>query len=42
MTHKSWDEIWKMNVVEFLNTICYIKDKVEYDKELMEQWRRTH
>ena len=42
MIHKSWDEVWQMNVVEFLNTICYIRDKNEYEKEQIEKWQRTH
>lgn len=31
-----------MNVVEFLNIICYTIDKNEHDKEKIEQWKKTH
>ena len=40
--HSSWDDVWRMNVVEFLNIMCYIRDKAEKEKEDIERWRRTH
>lgn len=40
--HKSWDDVFAMNVVEFLNVICFIKDKAEKDKADLEKWRRSH
>lgn len=39
---KSWDDVFTMNVIEFLNVICYIKDKNEKEKADMERWKRTH
>lgn len=40
--HKSWDDVFAMNIVEFLNVICYIKDKAERDKAEIEKWRKNH
>ena len=37
----SWSEVQKMNVYEFLNTLCYSRDKAEDDKRRMEQWKRN-
>lgn len=39
---KSWDDVFAMNVVEFLNVICYLNDKAEEDKRRMDQWKKTH
>lgn len=39
---KSWDEVFSMNILEFLNVICYIKDKGEKEKADIERWKRTH
>lgn len=41
-THETWDNVWQMNIVEFLNILCYIKDKNEKRKREVEQWRKTH
>ena len=38
----SWDDIWRMSAIEFLNLICYRKDKIAKDKEELEKWKRTH
>ena len=38
----SWDEVWHMSVIEFLNLLCYRKDKLEREKRQMEKWRKTH
>ena len=31
-----------MSVIEFLNLLCYRKDKLEREKRQMEKWRKTH
>lgn len=31
-----------MTALEFLNIICYSKDKLDYEKAKIEQWKRTH
>ena len=38
----SWDDVWKMDAVEFLSIICYKRDKAAKDKEELEKWKRTH
>lgn len=38
----SWDDVWKMSVVEFLNLLCYRKDKSEKEKRDIELWKRMH
>ena len=38
----SWNEAFKMNIVEFLNILCYIKDKGEWEKKQMEEYKRLH
>lgn len=37
-----WEEVWKMNALEFLNVLAYAKDKAEKRKHDIEAWRRTH
>lgn len=31
-----------MTAVEFLNIVCYSKDKSEYMKRRLEEWKRRH
>lgn len=31
----SWDEVFKMNIIEFLNILCYIKDKKKEEERQM-------
>lgn len=38
----SWDEVWSMPAVEFLNVLAYRKDKTEWEKESLDRWKRTH
>ena len=38
----SWDVVFGKPATEFLNVICYAKDKADYEKEQLEQWRKTH
>lgn len=41
-THTSWSVIWAMSALEFLNILCYLKDKEERDKQALEAWKRKH
>ena len=41
-TRQPWKEIWEMNIVEFLNILCYRRDKREWEKAELEKWKRTH
>ena len=38
----SWDVVWDMPVQEFLNIICYRRDKNEHEKQEIEKWKMTH
>ena len=41
-THETWERVWQMNLVEFLNIICYLKDKADFKNREIDKWRRTH
>lgn len=36
----SWDHVWRMPVIEFLNVIAYRRDKAEDEKIRIKQWQR--
>ena len=37
LVHSPWDEVFKMNIIEFLNLICYSKDlAAERERQLKE------
>jgi hypothetical protein len=38
----SWDYVWKMTAIEFLNIICYRKDRAEEEKKQIEKWRKSN
>ena len=42
MCRCSWDEVYRMTALEFLNYICYANDKAERAKEALDKWKRTH
>ena len=31
-----------MSAVEFLNLLCYRRDKAEHDRRMLEEWKRRH
>lgn len=31
-----------MTAMEFLNIVCYGRDKAEHEKQMLEQWKKTH
>lgn len=31
-----------MPALEFLNVLAYRRDKIEWEKEAMERWKKTH
>lgn len=37
-----WDRVYQMPAIEFLNVICYIKDKTEDERRELEKWQRKH
>ena len=37
LVHSPWDEVFKMNIIEFLNLLCYSKDlAAERERQLKE------
>lgn len=38
----SWDVVYKLPVIEFLNILCYRKDKIAKEKADLEKWKKTH
>ena len=41
-TNESWSAVWKMTITEFLNICSYIQDLDEYNKRMMEEWKRKN
>jgi hypothetical protein len=37
-----WDYFFEMNIIEFLNAVCFSKDKAEHEQKEMERIRRQH
>lgn len=37
-----WDRVYKMPAMEFLNVICYIKDKTEEEKRELDKWKKKN
>lgn len=37
-----WQQTFELNIVEFLNTLAYTRDKAQWEKNERERWRRTH
>ena len=38
----SWDAVWSMPAVQFLNTLAYRRDKNEWERQAVEDWKRRH
>jgi len=38
----SWDEVFSMSVLQFLNMICYRMDKAEEQKREIERWKKNN
>lgn len=38
----SWEDVLRGPAVEFLNVICYAKDKAAYREEQVKKWKRDH
>lgn len=39
---RSWDEVLAGTAVEFLNVICYARDKARHERDELDKWKRTH
>ena len=35
----SWDDVWHMGIIEFMNIVDYIKEKTRRDNESLKQWQ---
>ena len=35
----SWDDVWRMGIIEFLNIVDYIKEKARREQESLKQWQ---
>ena len=42
VTNETWTRVWKMSIVEFLNLLCYLKDRNAHQKELIEKWKKEN
>ena len=42
VTRERMSEVWRMNIVEFLNLLCYIKDRNEHQKQMIEKWKKEN
>ena len=38
----SWNDAYKLNIIEFLNVLCYIKDRNDWEKQQIEDYKRVH
>lgn len=38
----SWDDVFRMSAIEFLNILSYRKDKMEKEKAELEEWKRRN
>jgi hypothetical protein len=35
----SWDDVWRMGIIEFMNIVDYIKEKNRREQEALKQWQ---
>lgn len=38
----SWNDVFRKPAMEFLNIVCYTRDKNEERKRSIEAWKRRH
>ena len=38
----SWDDVFRMPAIEFLNVVCYRKDKADEERRRIEQWKKRN
>ena len=38
----SWDDVWRMTALEFLNILSYRKDKLEKQRRDIEDWKKRN
>ena len=42
VTRQGWPAVYAMPVMEFLNIVCYCRDKAEFRRQEIDRWKRTH
>lgn len=38
----SWDDILRVTAIEFLNIICYSKDKAAWQQDEIKKWQKKN
>lgn len=38
----SWDDACGLTALEFLNVVCYARDKAAHREEEIKKWRKEH
>lgn len=38
----NWHEVYELNIYEYLNVLCYLRDKAEDEKRRLEQFKIRH
>ena len=38
----SWDDAFKLNIIEFLNVLCYIKDKNTEERKQLDEYKQKN
>lgn len=40
--NESWSVVFEMGVFEFLNILCYARDKAEFEKQQIQKWAKRN
>lgn len=40
--NESWKAVFEMNVFEFLNILCYARDKAEFERQQIQKWAKKN
>ena len=38
----SWFDVYKIQIIVFLNVVCFLIDKSNEEKRQIEEWKRKH
>jgi len=38
----SWDDVWRLKAMEFLNILAYRRDKIAKETKDIEEYKNTH
>ena len=42
MQRLSWDAVLMKPALEYLNTMAFLRDRREWEKEEIDKWKKTH